>query len=64
VPAEPFAGGRGRCAGAPPEPFIFRGSETMKKTYASPTVVRHGNAVAMTMGRIGRLLEFINFRLG
>jgi len=36
----------------------------MKKTYASPTVVRHGNAVAMTMGRIGRLLEFINFRLG
>jgi hypothetical protein len=35
----------------------------MKKTYTAPTLVKHGNAVAMTLGRFGFLLEFINFRL-
>ena len=36
----------------------------MKKTYTSPTVVKHGNAVELTLGRGGLLLEFINFRPG
>jgi hypothetical protein len=36
----------------------------MKKTYATPTVVKHGNVVAMTLGRGGLLLELINFRPG
>ncbi|MFL5384716.1 MAG: lasso RiPP family leader peptide-containing protein [Longimicrobiaceae bacterium] len=36
----------------------------MKKTYTPPTLVKHGNAVAATLGRGGRLLELINFRPG
>jgi hypothetical protein len=36
----------------------------MKKSYASPTLVKLGNAVAATLGNGGRLLEFINFRHG
>jgi len=36
----------------------------MKKTYTPPTLVKHGNAVAATLGQGGRLLEFINFRPG
>jgi len=36
----------------------------MKKTYTSPTVVKHGNAVQVTLGRGGRLLELISFRPG
>ena len=36
----------------------------MKKSYASPTVTLHGSAVEKTQGNFGRLLEFINFRLG
>ena len=36
----------------------------MKKNYASPTVVDHGKAVQMTLGRGGRLLELINFLPG
>jgi hypothetical protein len=36
----------------------------MKKTYSAPTVTVHGSAVAATQGNFGRLLEFINFRLG
>lgn len=35
-----------------------------KKTYSTPVLTRHGGAVAKTLGRVGRLLEFINFRLG
>lgn len=34
----------------------------MKKTYASPTVVRYGSAVAATLGYGGQYLEFINWR--
>ena len=34
----------------------------MKKNYASPTLVKHGNTVQVTLGAGGRLLEFINFR--
>ena len=34
----------------------------MKKTYETPTVVRHGDAVRATLGRGGRLLELINWR--
>jgi hypothetical protein len=36
----------------------------MKKTYASPTVVKYGSAVEATLGNFGRKVEFINFRLG
>ena len=36
----------------------------MKKTYTTPTLVKHGSAVAMTLGPGGQLLEFINFRPG
>jgi hypothetical protein len=35
-----------------------------KKAYTTPVLTRHGGAVEMTLGRVGRLLEFINFRLG
>jgi hypothetical protein len=34
----------------------------MKKDYASPTLVSHGKAVQVTLGRGGRLLELINWR--
>lgn len=33
-----------------------------KKSYVAPTVTVHGSATALTQGRGGRLLEFINFR--
>jgi hypothetical protein len=35
-----------------------------KKAYTAPVLTRHGSAVEKTLGRVGRLLEFINFRLG
>ena len=34
----------------------------MKKDYSAPTVTVHGNAVEMTQGTNGRLLELINLR--
>jgi hypothetical protein len=34
----------------------------MKKNYASPTLVKHGTAVAATLGRGGQLIELINWR--
>jgi hypothetical protein len=34
----------------------------MKKTYSTPTIVTHGNAVAATLGQGGGLLELINWR--
>jgi hypothetical protein len=33
-----------------------------RKAYTAPTLTRFGSAVARTLGRAGRLLEFINFR--
>jgi hypothetical protein len=36
----------------------------MKKTYTSPTVVKHGDAVALTRGTFGWALELINWRIG
>ncbi|HEX6748705.1 MAG TPA: lasso RiPP family leader peptide-containing protein [Longimicrobium sp.] len=36
----------------------------MKKTYTTPTVVKHGNAVAVTLGNFGWALELINWRIG
>lgn len=36
----------------------------MKKAYTAPTVVKHGNAVQVTLGRGGRNLEFVNLRAG
>jgi hypothetical protein len=36
----------------------------MKKTYRSPRLTSHGNAVALTRGPFGFLLEFINWRIG
>jgi hypothetical protein len=36
----------------------------MKKTYSTPTVVKHGDAVAVTLGNGGQLLELINWRPG
>lgn len=35
-----------------------------KKPYVTPTITAHGKAVAQTLGRGGRLLEFIDFRAG
>jgi hypothetical protein len=35
-----------------------------KKTYSTPTLARHGDAVAMTRGPIGWALELINWRIG
>jgi len=35
-----------------------------KKPYMAPMLTQHGNAVAMTTGQGGRLLELINFRPG
>jgi hypothetical protein len=35
-----------------------------KKAYSTPTLARHGGAVAMTRGPIGWALEFINWRIG
>ncbi|HEX6748706.1 MAG TPA: lasso RiPP family leader peptide-containing protein [Longimicrobium sp.] len=34
----------------------------MKKTYSTPILVKHGNAVAVTLGRGSQLLELINWR--
>jgi hypothetical protein len=34
----------------------------MKKSYASPTVVRYGSAVVATLGNSVKYLEFINWR--
>jgi hypothetical protein len=34
----------------------------MKKTYTTPSLVKHGNAVAATLGRGGQLIELINWR--
>ena len=34
----------------------------MKKTYATPTLVKHGGAVEATRGWGGKFLEFINWR--
>mgnify|MGYP006139783573 CR=1 FL=1 len=34
----------------------------MKKSYASPTLVKYGSAVEATLGNGGPKLEFINFR--
>ena len=54
--------GMGAIVARPPSFTSFRGVENMKKTYASPTLVKHGNAVQVTLGMGGRLLELINFR--
>lgn len=35
-----------------------------KKAYTTPTLARHGSALAMTRGRIGWALELINWRIG
>ena len=34
-----------------------------KKPYTAPTVTAHGSAVEMTLGRFGKLVEFISYYL-
>ena len=35
----------------------------MKKSYTSPTLVKHGNAVAVTLGNSIKYIELISWRL-
>ena len=58
------AGRGGRREGVRRISHLLREQETMKKTYTPPTLVKHGNTVAVTLGQGGQLLEFINFRPG